>query len=261
MELFELRGKVSKTEQIAFGILGALILLALWHCLPSYGFVSDRILPPPADVLKSYGDMYAKDDLVKNMIFSIKLNTLGYVEAIIVSLSLGFLIGLFPLFRSMFGKPVSALRFTPLSAMTGIFIAWFGIYLNMKVQFLAFGIIVYMLPTVIQRIDEVQQVYVDTVYTLGANKWQTIRTVFLPDVLARFIDDIRVLTAISWTYIIIAELVNRTEGGLGALAFLGARQSRIDKVFAILLLIIMIGMVQDLLFKLADRLLFRFKHA
>ena len=72
-------------------------------------------------------------------------------------------------------------------------------------------------------------------------------------------DDIRVLVAISWTYIIVAEMVNKS-GGIGALVFASARQSRMDKVFAVLLVIILIGFVQDRLFKLADRMLFPSKH-
>ncbi|MBK8832115.1 MAG: hypothetical protein IPN60_14925 [Saprospiraceae bacterium] len=40
----------------------------------------------------------------------------------------------------------------------------------MKVHFLAFGIIIYMLPVMIQRIDEVDDVYLKTVHTLGATR-------------------------------------------------------------------------------------------
>jgi NitT/TauT family transport system permease protein len=68
-----------------------------------------------------------------------------------------------------------------------------------------------------------------------------------------------VLTAISWTYIIVAELVNKT-GGVGALIFTAARQSRLDKVFAVLFVIIIIGILQDKLFQWLDKKLFPFKH-
>ncbi|MBP6665218.1 MAG: ABC transporter permease subunit, partial [Chitinophagales bacterium] len=137
---------------------------------------------------------------------------------------------------------------------------WFGLGSSMKVAFLAFGIIVYLLPVVVQRVLEVEDVYVQTAYTLGATKWQRIKSVFIPAVLSRVSDDIRVLVAISWTYIIVTEVVNANSGGIGALAFKMARQSQIDKVFAILLVIIIVGFLQDLLFKLIDRLLFDFKY-
>lgn len=151
------------------------------------------------------------------------------------------------------------MRYLPLTALTGLFIIWFGIEDQMKIAFLAFGIIVYLLPVVVQRIDEVEDVYLKTVFTLGATNWQTIRSVYLPAVMSKLMDDIRVLTAISWTYIIIAELLNR-QGGIGSLIYIKARQGQVDRVFAVLLVIILIGFVQDRLFVYMDRRLFPHKY-
>jgi len=138
---------------------------------------------------------------------------------------------------------------------------WFGVGTSMKVHFLAFGILIYLLPVIIQRIDEVEDVFLKTVYTLGATNWQTIRTVYWPSVVSRLSDDIRVLTAISWTYIIVAENIDSSQGGLGALIWrVGQRQGRMDKVFALLILIVLIGVLQDRLFKRMDRLLFPYKY-
>ncbi|NJO87741.1 MAG: ABC transporter permease subunit [Chloroflexia bacterium] len=225
------------------------------------GSIIDKaILPSPMAVLSSYKELHFKNALVKNTWISIKLNVWGYIEAIIVSLIVGFIIGLVPFFRSLWSRYIDAIRFVPLAAVTGIFIAWFGIYMDMKVQFLAFGIFVFLVPVVVQRIDEVDQIYLQTSYTLGATSWQTIRKVYWPHVTSRIIDDVRVLTAISWTYIIVAELVNTEEGGLGSLIFKAQRTSRLDKVFAILLLIVLIGFVQDLIFGKLDRWIFPHKY-
>ncbi len=138
--------------------------------------------------------------------------------------------------------------------------SWFGISDAMKIAFLAFGILVYLLPVVVQRINDVKAVYLKTVFTIGATNWQTIKSVYIPSVLSKVSDDIRVLTAISWTYIIVAELVNSSEGGVGALIYLKARQAQLAKVFAILLIIVLIGFLQDKYFKYLDRKLFPFKY-
>lgn len=208
----------------------------------------------------SYGDLYRDNEIVKNTFRSLGINLAGYLEAILLSIPLGFLIGLIPLFRGGFQRQVESIRYIPLTAVTGLFIVWFGVGTDMKVHFLAFGIMIYLLPVVIQRIDEVEDVYLKTVYTLGASPWQTIRSVYLPSVLSRLSDDIRVLTAISWTYIIVAENIDSSQGGLGALIWrVGQRQGRMDKVFALLFLIVLIGVLQDRLFARTDRQLFPFK--
>lgn len=218
-----------------------------------------KILPTPLAVFKSFPSLITADQLIPNALRSIWINLQGYVWAVLVSLPIGFLIGLFPIFRGLFSKQIDAMRFLPLTALTGLFILWFGLDDGMKVAFLAFGIIVYLLPVVVQRIWEVKDVYLKTVHTLGASDWHTIKTVYIPSVMTAIFDDIRVLTAISWTYIIIAELLKR-EGGIGSLIYIKARQGYIEKVFAILIVIIFIGVIQDRIFVFLGKRLFPYKH-
>jgi NitT/TauT family transport system permease protein len=217
-------------------------------------------VPLPSHVVQSYPKLIQKDNLFFNAFRSIWLNLQGYFWAVIICIPIGFLIGLIPLFRGLFSKPVDALRYLPLTALIGIFIIWFGIYDEMKIAFLAFGIIVYLLPVVAQRIGEVKDVYLKTVFTLGATDWQTVKNVYFPSVMAKVIDDIRVLTAISWTYIIVAEYINKDGGGLGALIYIKRRLGQVPDMFAILLVIIAIGFIQDRLFIYLDKRLFPHKY-
>lgn len=257
---FELRGKLSNKQRLATQVAGLFILILSWFLVTYLELVPQTIFPSPISVLTSISELHFNDGLIRNLMYSIQLNIIGYLEAILICIPLGMAIGLFPLVNGLFNRPVDALRFVPLTAVTGLFIAWFGIEINMKIQFLAFGIMVYLLPIVAQRVSEVEDVFQQTAYTLGATKWQTIRKVFLPAVLAKLSDDIRVIVAISWTYIIVAEMMNKT-GGIGALAHTAARQSRIDKVFALLFIIVLIGFLQDLAFRWIDRLVFKHKYA
>ncbi len=217
------------------------------------------VIPNPAHVVQSFPRMIKEDKLIENTLRSIWRNLQGYLWAIILALPLGFMIGLFPLFKGMFSRPVDALRFLPLTALTGVFMLAFGTEETMKVSFLAFGIFVYLLPVVVQRINEVKDVYLKTTFTLGASDWQTIKTVYFPSVMSKLIDHIRVLTAISWTYIIIAELLNK-EGGIGALMFTSGRQGQTEKVFAGLIVIILVGFLQDWIFVYIEKRIFPYRH-
>jgi len=256
----ELRGRLAPKIDLAIAAGGFVALVALWQVVCVVGNVSPAILPSPWSVLMAFPELHFQDALVRNTVYSIRLNLLGYGQAILIALPLGLAIGLQPVLRALTLRYVNAVRFVPLTAVTGLFIAWFGIEELMRVQFLAFGILVYLLPVVIQRVDETLEVYVQTVKTLGAGRWQTIRRVFIPSVTSAVSDDARVLVAISWTYIIVAEVVNMSRG-VGAMAYMAARQSRIDKVFAVLLVIIAVGFVQDRVFQWLDRQLFPHKRA
>ncbi len=259
---FKLRGDVPQRFRIPLEIIGVLLLLLIWYLL-SMGenpIVSKLTLPSPGKVFGSYGEMIQENNLIQNLFRSIGLNLGGYLKALLWTLPLGFIIGLVPLFRGMFHRIIDAIRFVPLAACMVIFIVWYGTSIPMKVNFLAFGIFIFLLPIVIQRIDQVKEVYLKTVYTIGASDWQTIRTVYVPSVLSKLIDDIRILTAISWTYIVVAETINSDEGGLGALTYIVRRQSQTEKLFAILILFIVIGLIQDRIFGRLDKELFPHKY-
>lgn len=257
---FALRGKLPQSTERIIEIIGAAVLLGAWQ-LASGRLIPSSILPSPWRVIAAIPELYFRDGLAYNAIFSTKLNLLGLLEAVLLALPLGLVVGLFPLFRALTERYVNAARFLPLTAVVGLFIAWFGIEMNMKVQFLAFAIFLYLLPVVIQKVDSMEEVLVQTVRTLGANTWQTIHTIFIPGVVSRVFDDVRVLAALSWTYIVVAEMVNSGGGGIGALTYTAARQSRIDKVFALLVLIVLIGFLQDWLLTLLDGIIFPYKYA
>lgn len=259
-DLFELRGTLEKKPATVIAVIGFFFFILLWQAMSWFKLIPESLLPSPIAVLLSFKELHFERELVRNSIYSIKLNLLGYLEAIVIAIPLGFMMGLFPVLRVATDKYVKALRFIPLAAATGLFISWFHIGDNMKIQFLAASIIVYLIPVIIQRIDDVADVYVHTAYTLGASKFQTITSVFIPAIKSVIIDDIRILVAISWTYITIAEALNMTKG-IGMLAVQCGRQSRVDMVFAILFIIAVFGFCQDILFKELDKSINRHKYS
>lgn len=223
------------------------------------------LLPPPHMVFASYPDLIfpAADSQVRPLqyhaVISIWRNLQGYFWAVFFSLLLGIPIAIIPVFRSMFSRLFDTWRYIPITVLIPIFILIASPQTEAyKVSFLAFGIFVYLLPVVMQRVWETGDVYLKTAYTLGATDWQLVKTVYLPSVLSKVIDDVRVLTAISWTYIILAEAAGRTTG-LGAYIYIQDRMANITGPFAVLLVIILIGFLQDQLFSYMNRRLFPHK--
>jgi NitT/TauT family transport system permease protein len=257
---FDLRGTLSKRDewvvQIAFFVFAILVM----HFVAVSQIVPRGIIPPPLKILTAFGEMWMEDGLFWHMLKSIFLNVLGYLEAAAICLPLGFILGLFPIFGAMSKRLLSATRGLPLPALTGVFIAAFGIGTAMKVHFLAAGIAVYLLPTVVNRVAETPVVYDQMARTLGASPWQRIRYIFIPDVLSRVFNDIIVLVALSWTYITLSEVINSRQGGLGALIYAASRNSRMDKIYAVVILILFIIWVQDQAMYLWERRAFRFKY-
>lgn len=253
---------MTPNQRLILNMGGLLFILLVWYLLTAGDMpvIPRNIFPDPIRVLGAFKDLYYDNNLLQNLCRSIGLNLGGYIKASLYAIPIGFAIGLVPLLRGSFQRIVDAVRFLPLTALTGLFILWYGIYVEAKINFLAFGIFIYLLPIVIQRIDEVDEVYLKTVHTLGANYFQTIWTVYLPAVLSRLSDDIRILTAISWTYIIVAE-TSADQGGIGSLIFrAGQRLGRVDITVACLIIILIVGIFQDKIFAYLDRKFFPFKY-
>lgn len=258
-QLFKLGEAPTRIQSIFLSIIGFIFIVGLWEWIVRIGGISNTIFPSPSKVVVSMYELLINYNLLENTWYSIKLNFLGYFEAIAISIPLGFLIGLFPLFNGMFSRWVDSVRFIPLTAVTGIFIGIFGLALDMKVHFLSFGIIIYLLPIFVTRVSETEMVHRQTMWTLGASKWETFRYLYFPSVMSKIFSDIRVIVAISWTYIIVAELIAK-DLGVGALIATSAKQSRTDMVFAVLIVIIIVGYLSDLGFKMLDKFLFPYRY-
>ncbi len=85
-----------------------------------------------------------------------------------------------------------------------------------------------------------------------------IRTVLVPAALPEIFDSFRVMNAISWTYVILAEAVN-PEHGLGYMVELARTHQKASWSFAGLLVIGGIGLITDSAIRLFWNIAFRWK--
>ena len=263
MKYLKFGGEISPKESKVIGILGAMILLLLWFVATFSGnFISNGILPSPISVVKSIPTLFSDYHLLSNIGYTVQLNVVGYFFALLFAIPMGFIIGIYPLFNALFRRYFEGLRYLPLPTVSGIFISIFGLAFSMKASFLAFGIFIFALPSVIGKVMDLQNpsnvkdnVYLQTAKTIGMNNWQMFRYVYIPYVMEKVYDDIRSLVAISYTYVVIAESLNKV-GGIGAMIGTFTRQSRVPEIYALLFVIVRIGLLQDYIFKVMKPVLF-----
>lgn len=130
----------------------------------------------------------------------------------------------------------------------------------MKVLFLFVGIVVYLLPLVVEAVEDVDNVFLETAYTLKANRWQTIRHVLIPGASPLIFEAMRVMNGIGWTYVILAEIINAPYG-LGHLIIIAQKRSHTDQIFAGIIIILVIGFVSDRLIAKYNARKFAWKEA
>jgi len=258
--LFALREPLPRTTAMVLGLLAPLLVAAAW-CLLTYGrFAPPDFLPSPTETLRCTLQLFLQYDLWGSILVSTRRIFLAFLLASAMALPLGVLMGAFEPVNRFFEPIVAPLRYMPISAFIPLLILWFGIYEKEKIAFLFLGVFVYLLPVVVTAIRLVPEELVQTSLTLGASRWQVIRTVLLPAALPEIFDSFRVMNAISWTYVILAEAIN-PGGGLGYMVDLAYRHQKASWSFAGLLVIGGIGLLTDFVIRLISGILFRWREA
>lgn len=250
-------------QKLIFQASGIFIFLLVWQLLCEIGVINTLIVPSPIDIIGGFVDLVNENHLGQNWLYSASINIAAFVIAVILAIIAGYILALFGVARELFSTLLGAGRYTPATALIPAFMLIFDVTsIWLKIFWLAFAIWIYLVPALIARVDEINQQnpeYLQTLKTLGASQWMQFVKLYWPGVLPRFSDDIKNLVAISWTYITAIEIVANA-GGLGSLMAISQRATRADKVYALIILIIATGLIQDLIFKIIDKKLFKSKY-
>jgi NitT/TauT family transport system permease protein len=258
--LWSLRKALPRRYRLPFAFAMPALVVIVWCALTlgSKPVVNELFLPSPISVLRATLQMIFEHTLFDAVWASTLRILISFVAAALVALPLGILMGAFePINRLM--EPVMApLRYMPISAFIPLLILWLGIGESQKIAFLFLGVFVYLLPVVVTAVRAVPEELVQTALTLGASRAQVIRTVLVPAALPDIFDSFRVMNAISWTYVILAEFVNARQG-LGYMIQLAGSHLKTAQVFSGIIVIGVIGLVTDAIIRGLNRALFRWR--
>ena len=257
-EILGLRTNLSQGDSFVLGLVSPILLFGAWCGLTYGGYAPPDFLPSPTEVLRGILQLFIEYDLWGAILVSSRRIGIAFLLASAIAVPLGVLMGSFEAINRIFEPVVSPLRYMPISAFIPLLILWFGIYEKQKIAFLFLGVFVYLLPVVVTAIRAVPEELVQTALTLGATKWQVIRTVLVPAALPEICDSFRVMNAISWTYVILAEAVN-PEHGLGYMVELARTHQKASWSFAGLFVIGGIGLITDSAIRLFWNIAFRWK--
>ena len=134
----------------------------------------------------------------------------------------------------------------------------FGTGEKQKIAFLALAFVIYLLPLIVQAVDNVDDVYLKTAYTLGANTMQTVRKVLLAVSWPDIYQSLRLGFGIGWSYIILAEMVDIGRG-LGGIIIISQRRGPREHIYLVLLVIVVMAFLTDKLWASVGKMLFPYR--
>jgi len=260
--IWTLRRALPRSYQIPFLLAFPLMIFAVWCglTLGAKPAVDKLFLPSPVAVLQATLRMLFDGTLIQHIQASVLRIAISFLAASLVALPLGVMMGAFEPVNRLFEPIMAPLRYLPISAFIPLLILWLGIGEEQKIAFLFLGVFVFLLPVVVTAIRAVPDELVQTALTLGASKTQVIFTVLLPASLPDIFDSFRVMNAISWTYVILAEIVN-ARSGLGYMIQLAGSHLKTDEIFSGIMVIGVIGIATDAGIRFLNGILFRWREA
>ncbi len=255
--LFDIYGTISRRRRFALGVLGASAFLLCWQLTSVLGLTSPRLLPPPLQVGSALIDLLAHG-FADDVMVSIYRIALSFLVATAIAYPLGLLIGTLAAVSAFFSPVVSAFRYLPAPAFVPLLLMWFGPGDEQKIALLFLGVIWFLITIIADHVRSVPRELVESARTLGANTPLVFLRIIAPASLPRVWDGLRQMLAVSWTYLVIAEIVAATDG-IGAMMMRAQRFVRVDDVMAGILTIGVLGVIFDLLFRFAGNILFPYE--
>lgn len=256
----QLRQPVSRKQSLVSGILIWTLFFAVWEGVSLAGLVNDLLVPAPHTVVGTLIDMIVNRGFASDILISIWRVLLSFGIACAVAIPLGVMMGSFPAVEAVFNPFVSAWRYLPAPSFIPILLMWFGTGEAPKLVLLVIGVIFFLITLIMDHTKQVRTELVETGLTLGANRRAIVRTIILPAVMPNVLSAMRQMLAVTWTYLVIAEIVASTTG-IGAMMMRARRFLHTDEIMAGIIVIGALGLSFDILFRRLHRWLFPYLYA
>jgi NitT/TauT family transport system permease protein len=239
-----IRTPLPRRARFALVLASVAVPVAAWLVLGASGSADPRFLPTPARVWAAGVELASNGELLTDAWATVQRVLYGYGLAIAVSVPLGIAMGSFHAARAALEPLSGLLRYLPAAAFTPLLLIWLGIGESPKIALIFIGTVFFNMLMVADVVRQVPLALVNVSYTLGARGGEVLRKVIVPCALPGIIDTVRVNFAAAWGLVVVAELVNSQEG-LGKRILLAQRFTQTDRIFAILVVIGLIGVTAD----------------
>lgn len=232
-------------------IVFILILLIIWEIIVNVGGIEKYILPAPTDVI----EVLIKDfkTMIPHILATLYEGMVGFLIAIALSIILAVIMDMVPLIKRALYPVLVISQTIPTVALAPLFIIWFGFGALPKIIVV---VIVCFFPIVISIVDGLEGVDKDLINhfkLMGASKLNVFLHLKLPYGMINFFSGMRIAATYSIMGAVIGEWLGGDKG-LGVYMTRARSAYALDKMFASIVIIVVISMWIFLLVSLMEKL-------
>jgi len=223
----------TEREQPILGGGFILLLIVLWELMPRLlalpqGF--SLFFTTPWKVIEACYQLFVENKIQEHFYISAIEFLAGLGLAIIAGLPMGLITGRSRTLDAMLDPFVTIFNATPRLIFLPLFILWFGIGLWSKIMIVFIGAVFPLLINTYEGVKNVDRVLVNVVRSFGANEWQVMKTVVLPNSLPYIIVGLRLAIGRAVLGVVVGEFFGASKG-LGFMIATAATNYKVDVVF------------------------------
>lgn len=227
-------------KQIVFYV----IIVAIWQIVSMTNIWPNNLFPSPYEVAEDL--VYTASD--GSLFFGIGTSILRLIIGLTIAIVGGMLLGIFmarvEIVNQTIGSLVLGLQSIPSVAWVPLAILWFGLTDGGIIFVTAIGSMFAVTIATYTGVKNINPHYVEAARNMGAKGTQLVTYVLIPAAFPYLISGFKQGWAFAWRGVIGAELLFSFLG-LGFLLNVGRQLNDISQVFAIMLIIMMVGIAID----------------
>jgi NitT/TauT family transport system permease protein len=243
---------VAPGTRIVLGVSFFVLFVAVWAAATFGGFVSKTFLADPLTMLKSGWTLLTEMGFAHDIGMTVWRVLGGFALAAVLALPLGVMMGAYKPVEAFFEPFISFARYLPASAFIPLLILWVGIGEAQKLAVIFIGSFFQLVLMIAVTVGNTRRDLVEAAYTLGVSDANLIRRVLVPGAAPEMAETLRMVLGWAWTYVIVAELIGASSG-IGHMITDSQALLATDQIIFGIIVIGLIGLVSDLLFKWANR--------
>lgn len=225
-----------------------LVLLLVWQMISWLGPWPEWVFPGPAQVARALGEILANGSLLPAVGRSLLRLGVGYGISLLVGIPLGMLLGKNRWVEEVFGAPVLGLQALPSITWLPVALLWFGLSEAAILFVVVAGSVLAIALAAESGVRNLDPSWIRAAQTLGAKGLRLYTTVYLPASTPALVAGAKLGWSFAWRSLMAAELIY-VSGGLGQLLELGRELNDVSRIFAVMVVITLIGlMVEKLVF-------------
>lgn len=247
-QLFFPFGEVSKRTRLTIIVFWVAFFLLLFQVTHS------KIIPAPIDIGKSILTLLGTDSFYDDLISSLGTTLKAMLYSILATTGIVYL-STIQMFKPL-AEFVSKCRYLTLTGLVFVFTVISNNAAELKMYLLMFGIIPFFVTSFFSIVQEAPIEERWKGYVNRLNRWQTLYEVVIVGKLDMLFEVMRQNFAISWMMITMVEGYAMSGGGIGTLLIKSNKYLNLSNVFAMLLIVLTLGLIFDYLLSMARNMLF-----